>query len=57
MTRTGHTTLKPSASSLGIVDRFVGDLQRPTEREARPFAKVLCPATCHCKHTRALTFK
>jgi hypothetical protein len=31
--------LKPSASSLEIVDRFVGDFQSPTEREG--FGRVV----------------
>ena len=34
MSRPGHPTLKPSASSLGIVERFAGDFQCPAEREA-----------------------
>jgi predicted kinase len=33
MSRSGHPTLKPSPLSLEIVDRFLGDLQIPTEDE------------------------
>ena len=34
MSRPGHPTLKPSASSLGFVERFVGDFLCPAERVA-----------------------
>ena len=39
MTRSGHPTLKAVESSLAIVDRFVDDLQIPTEREG--FGRVV----------------
>lgn len=39
MSRTGHPSLKAERSSLGIVDRFCSDFQRPTQSEG--FGRVL----------------